>query len=309
MPSSGHPSFSFKVLGANSATPLPGRFPSSFVLQYNQRLMLIDCGEGAQIKMSQFKVKRSKLDYIFISHLHGDHIFGLPGFFNSLSLNGRVDPITIYGPKGIRLFLETLRDVTGGRAGHDIIIHELDGSITHDLGIINGLKVSAFPLQHRVPTLGYRFDEEPRQPGLSTEALATYRITIDEIKLLKQGIPIKRDGQVIPIEAVTKAPLPLRSFAYCSDTVYDPSIIPHIEAVDLLYHEATYLHELADKARERMHSTSIEAAMIARDALVKELIIGHYSGRYKDLSVMTDEAKTVFSETQLALEGEEFEIG
>lgn len=309
MPSSGHPSFSFKVLGANSATPMPGRFSSSFVLQYDQRLMLIDCGEGAQIKMSQFKVRRSKLDYIFISHLHGDHIFGLPGLFNSLSLNGRVEPITIYGPVGLKLFLEAMRDVTGGHAGHDIIIHELDGSITHDLGVINGLKVSAFPMQHRVPTLGYRFDEEPRPLGLSTKALAKYKITIDEIKLIKQGIPIKREGQDIPIKEVTKEPLPLRSFAYCSDTVYDPSLIPYIKGVDLLYHEATYLHELADKARERLHSTSLEAAMIARDASVRVLIIGHYSGRYKDLSVLTDEANTVFRNTQLALEGAEFEIG
>ena len=309
MPSSGHPSFSFKVLGANSATPMPGRFSSSFVLEYNQRLMLIDCGEGAQVKMSQFKVRRSKLDHIFISHLHGDHIFGLPGLFSSLSLNGRVDPITIYGPKGLRLFLETMRDVTGGHAGHEIIIYELDGHKTHDIGLVNGLNVSALPLEHRVPTLGYRFDEEPRPPGLSTEALAKYSITIDEIKLIKQGIPIQRDRRVIPIKEVTKEPVPLRSFAYCSDTVYDPSIIPHIKGVDLLYHEATYLHELVDKARERLHSTALEAAMIARDANVKDLVIGHYSGRYKDLSVMTDEAKTVFVRTLLAVEGAEFEIG
>ncbi len=271
--------------------------------------MLIDCGEGAQIKMSEFKVRRSKLNHIFISHLHGDHIFGLPGLFSSLSLNGRVEPITIYGPIGLRLFLETMRDVTDGRAGHEIIIHELDGQATHNLGSINGLSVSAFPLKHRVPTLGYRFDEEPRPLGISTEALAKYKITIEEIKLIKDGMPIKREGQTIPIANVTKKPLPLRSFAYCSDTAYDPLIIPHISGVDLLYHEATYLHELADKARERLHSTSLEAAMIARDASANELIIGHYSGRYKDLSVMTEEARTVFSKTQLAVEGAEFEIG
>jgi len=308
LPSSGHPTFCLKVLGANSATPMPGRYPSSFVLQYDQQLMLIDCGEGAQIKMSEFKVKHSKLDYIFISHLHGDHIFGLPGLFSSLSLNGREKPIDIYGPIGIHRFLKAMAEVTGGQARHDINIHELDGTTSHQLGSINGLAVSAFPLKHRVPTLGYRFDEELRPHNIDSLAIERYNLSVEEIKAIKKGDSVMREDKLIPMDLLTLPSAPLRSFAYCSDTVYDPSIIPHIEGVDLLYHEATYLHDLEDKARERMHSTAYEAAEIAKSAMVRHLVIGHYSGRYKDLSVMTDEARLTFANTSLAEEGKEFYI-
>ncbi len=271
--------------------------------------MLIDSGEGAQIKMAEFKIKRSKIDHIFISHLHGDHIFGLPGVINSFGLNGRKNPLHIYGPHGLREFILSVAKVTGGHADFEVDIQELDGTIEHDLGILGGLNVSAFPMKHRIPTLGYRFDEAQRPLKINTKAIAQYQLTVEEIKLAKTGASITRGGEVILSESLTLAPRPLRSFAYCSDTIYDSDLIPYIQKVDLLYHEATYLHELATKARERMHSTAHEAALIAKDAAVGRLAIGHYSGRYKDLSPLLKEAQETFADTDMAVEGKVFEIG
>ncbi len=301
--------FELLVLGANSATPVPGRFPSSFVLNHEEHLYLIDCGEGSQIKMSEYHVKRSRIDHIFISHLHGDHIFGLPGFLNSYSLNRREKPLHIYGPVGLRDFISTCFRVTGNPVHYELHIHELQAEQVHDLGLIDRLSVTAFPLRHRIPTFGYRFTEVHLEYNIDPAAIKKYNLSIDEILAAKKGQDIVRsENYLIKNQDLVLPPKPARSFAYVSDTVYHPPIVEHVQDVNLIYHEATYMHNMAEQARDRMHATTIEAAMIAEQAGAQALAIGHYSSRYKELSGYLAEAQLTFQNTHLALSGSRIEI-
>ena len=277
------PDFYFQVLGANSALPTPDRFPSSFILGYKSHLHLIDCGEGSQIKMAEYRVKRSKLDHIFISHLHGDHVFGLPGLLNSFTLAGRTKPMHLYGPVALEPYLQAITEATGGSHGYELVFHLLSGDDVIDLGLISGLHVWAMPLQHRIPTYGYLFKEVQSELNIDPVAIKKYNLTVPEILSAKAGNDIDRGASKLAVKEVTLAPKKLRAFAYCSDTSYMTELVKYISKVDLIYHEATYLHELAQKAKDRMHSTAREAALIASSAKVGQLIIGHYSSRYKNL--------------------------
>ena len=296
------------TLGANSASPLPGRFPSSFVLNHNHNLCLIDCGEGCQIKLSEFGVKRSRINNIYISHLHGDHIFGLPGLLHSFNLNGRKTPIHITGPQGIKTFVDTVATTISASYNYEINFTELESDQIHELAPTEGLQVTAFPLKHRIPTFGYLFTESPLPLNINVDAIEKYRLTIEEIRLIKSGKEIIRGKNKIPASQLTAPKSRLRSFAYCSDTLYDPTLTKVLVNVDVLYHEATYTHDLMDKARERMHSTARQAAELAKSAEVSHLIIGHYSSRYRDLSVLLEEAQDVFPNTSIAYEGTRFDI-
>jgi ribonuclease Z len=295
-------------LGANSATPMSHRFPSSFVLNYSDHLYLIDCGEGSQIKMSQFGVKRSRINHIFISHLHGDHIFGLPGFINSLNLNGRKDPLEIFGPVGLQDYLLTIFRLTAAHVSFEIIFHELESPTYQRIAVDGDMEIFAFPLKHRILTFGYLFIERKKEYKLNPLAIDQYQLTVEEMKMAKLGKSINRLDLVIKNEDLTLPKVPDKSFAYCSDTIYDEEIIPYITGANTLYHEATYLHDLADQARQRMHATADEAARIAHMAAVNTLIIGHYSSRYKNLQPLVDEARAVFPNTHLALEGQHYTI-
>lgn len=298
------PDFYFQTLGANSAVPFADRFPSSFVLSHNDRMCLIDCGEGSQIKMSEFHIKRKKIDNIFISHLHGDHIFGLPGLINSLSLNGRTNILSIIGPKGIKEFVEQIMRTTSSHLSFDILYRELSGDTVIPLGRFNDLQVTAFPLIHRVPTYGYRFTEILEERNLDPSAIEKYQLTIPEILTAKQGESIHRESGTLSLDQVTLPLKPARSFAYCSDTMYSKDVIPHIRGVNLLYHEATYLHESHQKAKDYQHSTAQEAAQIAKGAGVGKLLLGHYSSRYKNLNPLAEEACMTFKNSHLAIQGE-----
>jgi len=298
------PDFYFQTLGENSAVPFANRFPSSFILGNQEGLCLIDCGEGSQIKMSEFHVRRNKIDHILISHLHGDHIFGLPGFINSLALNGRKKALHITGPIGIKNYIEQVLSTTNSQLPFELHWKELTDSVVTELGIANGLKVVAFPLLHRIPTFGYRFTEVIVGRNINPEAIGKFELNIPEILQVKQGLPISRKGLEIELDEVLLPPRKARSFAYCSDTVYHPEVVPNIKNVDLLYHEATYLHESHVKAQKYMHSTAQEAATIARAAAVGKLLIGHYSSRYNNLSLLQEEARMTFQNSHLALQGE-----
>jgi ribonuclease Z len=298
------PDFYFQTLGANSAVPTADRFPSSFILSHKDKMCLIDCGEGAQIKMSEFHVKRKKIDHIFISHLHGDHIFGLPGLVNSFSLRGREKRLSITGPEGIKDYLNHTLEITKSHLPFEIVFRELEGNNANDLGRINDFQVMALPLIHRVPTYGYRFTEVIEGRNIDPKAIAKYEMGIPEIKGAKQGITIHRPGITIDIDEITLPAKKPRSFAYCSDTIYNVDIVPAIRGVDLLYHEATYLHESQLKAQKYMHSTAQEAAEIAKKAGVGKLLIGHYSSRYKRLQLLEEEARSTFENSQVALQGE-----
>ena len=301
-------SFSFQVLGANSATPMPDRYPSCFILEYDGDLIVVDCGEGAQMKMSEYKVRRSKVSHVFISHLHGDHVFGLPGLLNSFSLNDRRQDLHLYGPVGLKRYIEGVLTATYARASYEVFIHEIDSAGAIDIPTLAHLQVSAMPLIHRIPTWGYRFDEIRAEINVKVDAIRTFELTIEEIIALKSGGSVFRNGQVVPHDRLIVPPKAPRSFAYCSDTIYDPDIVPLISGVDLLYHEATFMHDLVEKAHERMHATAREAAQIAAHAKAGRLIIGHYSSRYRDLRPLLEEAQAVFASSSLAIQGEIFDV-
>lgn len=259
--------------------------------------------------MSEFSVRRSKINHIFISHLHGDHIFGLPGYLNSLSLNGRTAELTIVGPVGIKAYVETIIHITQGHRSFPIVFNELSVEEYQQVIVLPSIEVYAFPLKHRVPTFGYLFRERPTQCKIDPEAIPLYSLTIPEIKSAKAGDDIVRaNGTIIPNADLVLSPTPLRSFAYCSDTIYDPDIVPYIKGATMIYHEATYLHELADKARSRMHATTKEAALIAKQGRVNKLLIGHYSSRYKDLQPLLEETRETFNNAHLAEEGKFYSI-
>lgn len=301
--------FELTILGANSALPAYNRFPTSQVLNFDESLFLIDCGEGTQIKMSEYKIKRSRINHIFISHLHGDHVLGLPGLLNSYSLNGRVDPLHIYSPKGLQEIIDTIYLHTQAHSTYDLVFHTIDPTQLESVVELDaGLSVYAFPLQHRIKTVGYLFKENRTEYKIRSQAIEEYKLTIDQIKEVKAGKNVICQDKEISYEQLIEPPHPLRSYAYCSDTVYTESIVPWIAKSTLLYHEATYMDNLRDQARDRMHSTTKEAATIAKLANVMSLVIGHYSSRYKNLEPLLDEARGVFEKTELAIGGAKFTL-
>jgi len=302
-------SFDIRILGANSAVPNKDRFPTCQCVSIHNENILIDCGEGAQINISHYRIKQSKIRTILISHLHGDHVYGLPGLLNSLSMFGRKEVLQIYGPVGIKDFIEAVFAHTYVHLQYDLTIHELDHSGISEICKTKTAIISAFPMQHRIPTYGYLITERAQSLNINPLAIEKYSLDIPQIKAAKAGDSITTAGGIfIPNEKLVLAQKKQRTYAYCSDTVYDLDLVSYIYQADLLYHEATYLHELQEKAAERMHSTAREAAQIAHAAEVSKLIIGHYSSRYDDLQVLEDEAKAVFHNTNIVRQGDIFSI-
>ncbi|WKS94541.1 ribonuclease Z [Riemerella columbina] len=289
------------ILGFNSAIPTVNSSPTAQLLEMQERYFLIDCGEGTQVQLRKAKAKFSKINHIFISHLHGDHCFGLPGLVASFRLLGRENPLHIYGPKGIKEMLETIFNITETHRGFEVIYHELEGHQSVKVYEDAKVEVYTIPLDHRIYCNGYLFREKPKERRLNIEEIKKYpEIQVCDYHQLKKGKDFElSDGFILKNEVLTLPPEPSIAYAFCSDTRYLESIIPIIEGVDVLYHEATFLHELKDMADYTGHSTAKEAATIAQKAQVKKLILGHFSNRYSDLSVFTDEARQIFPETYL----------
>jgi ribonuclease Z len=297
--------FEVTILGSNSAIPANGRFPTSQVLNVSEQLYLIDCGEGTQWRLQEYNIKKRKINEIFISHLHGDHIFGLIGLLTSLSLARRTDPITIFSPKGMEEIIQVQLMHTGGTLSFPLSFFELDTTRHQLIFEDNLIKVFTIPLKHRIPTCGFLFKEKTRPLNINPAKIVEFEIPVEKIRAIKNGADFElANGELIPNAELTYLPRQSRSFAFCSDTVYDESIILFIKGVDLLYHEATFLHDLKHLAEETMHSTAKQAAVIAQKANVGKLIIGHYSSRYKDLVPLLDEARKIFLNTVLGIEGE-----
>ncbi len=300
--------FALTILGVNAATPAYGRFPTSQVLQIHHHFFLLDCGEGAQMRMGDFNIPRHKIRQIFISHLHGDHIFGLPGLLFSFDLAGRTDPLDIYSPAGLEeMILAQLRP--GGVLSFPIAFHEID---TTRPGLVfenQSLTVESIPLRHGIPTVGFIFREKPRPLNIRTEMIAEHQLTIPQIKAAKAGEDVLlENGQLVENQALTLPPAPPRSYAFITDTLCDEGILPHIQGVSLLYHDTTFCHDLLENANLTMHATARQAAELAKKAAVGQLITGHYSSRYKDLDVFLAEARPIFPNTVLGLEGDIYEI-
>ena len=299
------------ILGFNSAIPTVNSSPTAQFLEMEERAFLIDCGEGTQVQLRKAKARFSKINHIFISHLHGDHCFGLPGLIASFRLLGRETPLHIYAPKGIKEMLETIFRITETHKGFELIYHELESKKSVRIFEDNRLEVFTIPLNHRIYCNGYLFREKPKERHLNMQEISKYpEIETCDYHNLKLGKDfVLSDGYLLKNEVLTTEPTKSVSYAFCSDTRYLESILPIIENVDVLYHEATFLHELKEMADYTGHTTALEAARIARKANVGKLILGHFSNRYHDLNVFTDEAREVFANTFLPKALEAVKIG
>ncbi len=301
--------FSLTILGSSSALPTSQRFPSAHVLNAHERLFLIDCAEGTQIQLRRFKSKLSRIDSIFISHLHGDHVLGLVGLLSTFNLLNRKKELTIYAhaplepilKQNIKFFINDLL--------YPIRFRALDAKKQKVIYQHEDIMVESIPLKHRITSNGFIFRETVKYPNIKKDLIERYSIPLAEIIKIKEGGDYHTpEGRIIPNHELTYfASLP-RSYAYCSDTRYFEKLAQMVEGVDLLYHEATFGNDLAKMAKATGHSTAIQAATIAKMAGAKKLIIGHFSSRYKDISQLVEEARNIFPETYPANDGSVFSV-
>jgi ribonuclease Z len=295
------------ILGNNSAVPAFGRNPTAQVLQTQDETYLIDCGEGTQMQMTKYKIRRAKISRIFISHLHGDHYFGLIGLLTSMSLLGRTQDLHLYAPPELEQIINWQFEVAAATLSYKLIFHPIteEGLLVDDKTIT----VSCFQVKHRIKCFGFLFKEKKKLRGIDIERVKAYEIPRSFYSKLQQGEDyINKKGTIIPNSEVTHAAVAPKSYAYSADTIYDESIIEKVKGVDLLYHETTYLKAYGERALAHFHSTTIQAAAIARKAEVKKLIIGHFSSKYETLEEFLTETCEVFPNTELALEGVCFSI-
>ncbi|WP_166386267.1 MULTISPECIES: ribonuclease Z [unclassified Polaribacter] len=303
-------SIALTILGCHSATPRKNAFPTSQYLEINNSHFLIDCGEGTQRQMRKYKVGFAKINHIFITHLHGDHFYGLVGLLATFGILNREKELHIYGPKGIKEVTLLQLRVSQSHAKYKMIFHELTSKESELIFEDDKVSVSTIPLNHRVYTNGYLFTEKEKPRKLNMLNISGYP-EIDKADYL--NIKAGRDvvlpsGEVVSNLELTIEPDKPLSFAFCSDTCYKPDIVPIIKDVDLLYHEATFLADREDLAKKTKHATTKQAAEIAKQANAKQLIIGHYSGRYKDINVFKEEAQQIFKNTYLAEPGKIFKV-
>ena len=297
------------ILGCYAATPRTITNPTSQVLEIKNRMFLIDCGEGTQVQLRKNKIKFSKINQVFISHLHGDHFFGLIGLISTFSLLGRTTDLHIYGPKGIKEIILLQLRLSNSWTNYGLYFHELESDESVTVFEDEKVLVKTIPLKHRVYTNGFLFQEKVGERKLNMDAVLNYEIESCYYQKIKNGKDITlEDGRIIPNSELTFDPIPPKSYAFCSDTVYYEAVIPIIENVDVLYHESTFLESEESLAQKTLHSTAKEAARIALKANVKQLILGHYSTRYESITLFKEEAETVFPEVLLAEDGKTFEL-
>lgn len=299
--------FGVTILGNNSAIPAYNRHPTSQVVTLNDQLFLIDCGEGTQMQLSRYKIRRSKIHHIFISHLHGDHYFGLIGLITSMGLLGRESALHIYAPAALKSIIDLQFEVAVTMLSFPLIFHPLEeeGIIVDD----PKFQVACFSTLHRIPCWGFIIREKKKPRKINKEKVLKYAIPAAYYDKLKEGYAYEnKQGEIIENDMVTFANTPAKSYAFCADTCYDESISKKVKNVTVIYHEATYLKDLAERAAERFHSTTIQAADIALKAGVQRLLIGHFSSKYESLDDFLTEALAVFPDTDLAIEGVTYRI-
>lgn len=299
--------FEVTTLGTGAALPARGRFPSAQLLNANERLYLIDCGEGTQERLRQAEVNFNRVGRILISHLHGDHYLGLMGLISSMHLQGRTEPLDVHGPAELKEVIDLQLRVSRTWLRFPLRFHAVasvnGGAVFAD----DRVEVTALALKHRIPTTGYRFTEHPAPRKLRLDKLGLVPHYLRNAVKAGEDLVLP-DGTRVPNAELTHDPLPPRSYAYCSDTAFAPELVPFLADVDLLYHEATFTDALAARAKETFHSTARQAATIAREARAKRLLLGHFSSRYKTNDGLLAEARGVFPDTLLAEEGRTFAI-
>jgi len=297
------------LLGCYAATPRTITNPTSQVLEIRNRMFLIDCGEGTQVQLRKNKLKFSKINHIFISHLHGDHMYGLVGLISTFMLLNRQTDLHVYGPKGIKEIILLQLRYSNSFTGYNLYFHELESKESEVIFEDDKVIVKTIPLQHRIYTNGFLFQEKPKERKLNVAAVEEYQIDKAYYRKIKYGGNITLDnGQIIPNAELSFDPEPTKSYAFCSDTIYNEAIVPLIQNADVLYHEATFLESEADKAEKTMHSTAKQAASIAKLANVKHLVLGHYSTRYSSIELFQQEAETIFPSVLLGDDGKVFDF-
>lgn len=298
------------ILGNSSGGPFHGRHYTSQVLQVGSQVFLIDCGEGTQMQLFRYRVKFDSCKHIFISHLHGDHVFGLIGLITNWCLKKRTATLHLYSPPGLQELVETTIRVCGVRMTYALEFHEVDASVSAKIFESQTVEVWTIPLHHRSPTSGWLFREKPRQRNIRPDKIQEHGIHFSQIPAIKAGGDlVLPDGSQVPNADLTFDPAPPRSYAFCSDTMPSDVVAETVHGVDLLYHEATFTTENEAEAAMSFHSTAAQAAEIARRAGVKRLILGHFSGRYTDEIQHLAEAQAVFPEAEIAQEGHRWELG
>ncbi len=301
--------FEVTILGSSSATPIFDRNPTAQILNVNEKLFLIDCGEGTQQQMLRYGINMQRIGHIFISHLHGDHYLGLVGLLSSLHLNGRTKPVYIYGPSELQEILDIQFKYSQTQLRYPIYFNSTrtDKSIKifENFDVI----IETIILDHRIPCTGFKFSQKKRLRKIIKQKIEELEIPLEQIPMIKKGDPfIDKKGKVHTSIDLTIEPDEPKSYAYCSDTLRNWTYLETVKNVDLLYHEATFMNDMLDRARETYHTTAAQAGEVALKANVKHLLIGHFSARYRDLGPLLEECKTVFVNTSLALEGQTFEI-
>lgn len=302
-------SFQITILGSGAALPTFSRNPTSQYIDCNNRHILIDCGEGTQMQMRKFGIKFQRLTHILISHLHGDHFFGLVGLLSTMHLLGRDQGIIIYGPNGLEQIIRSQLEIEGSKLGFGITFIPLDGKTPSLLFEDKIIEIHTFPLKHRILTNGFIIREKRKEYTLLAEVFKAEGLSLTFIPKFKKGENvIDEKGITHYFEDYTSPPSPPKSYAYCSDTIYSEKIIPYIKDVDLLYHEATFTETYLSRAKATFHSTAKDAATIAQKSNVKKLIIGHLSARYDDGKEHEIEAKTIFENVEVVEDGNVYEI-
>lgn len=302
--------FNVLILGNASAAPTLTRNHTSQLVNINEQYFLIDCGEGTQLRLREHKIKLQRINHIFISHLHGDHYLGLIGLIQTMHLLGRVSELSIYCSENIKEIIDVHLKYSKGHLAYSIKYVTFSSTETQLIFENDKVEVRTIPLTHKIPCTGFLFKEKPKPRRINPKAIEDYNIPKYALNKVKLGEDyVSEENEIIKNELLTHESLPSFSYAFCSDTAYEEKIIPIIKDVDLLYHEATFLEEHADRAKKTLHSTAAQAALIALKSNAKQLIIGHFSNRYPDLNLLLNESKLVFEKTEIAEQGKVFEIG
>jgi ribonuclease Z len=301
--------FEVTILGSSSATPIFNRNPTAQVLNINEKLYLVDCAEGTQQQMLRFDIKASRIDYIFISHLHGDHYLGLVGLLSSMHLNGRSKPIKVFCPPPLKEIVDVQLKYSQTTLNYEIEYVFTDATAAGIIFENQDIFVETIPLDHRIPCTGFLFRQKKRLKKLIKEKAVELKIPVEYYPSIKKGADFtSSDGNVYKNNTLTIEPAEPKSYAYVSDTLYSEKYLKQINCATLLYHEATFLNDMLDRANQTHHTTALQAGEVAAKVNAQKLVIGHFSARYKTLNELLEEAKSVFPNTELAIEGKTFVV-
>lgn len=301
--------FRVHILGCGSALPTPRHFASAQVVEVRGKLFLVDCAEATQVQLRRSRINFIRLSAVFISHIHGDHCFGLIGMISTLGMLGRTAPLHIYAPEALEPVLQMEMQVFCTDLGYEVVFHSVDTLSQQVVYSDHSVTIETIPLQHRLPCCGYLFREQPTLPHIRRDMIDFYQIPLSQIGNIKSGADwTTSDGELVPNSRLVTPADPPRSYAYCSDTRYIPNLYERVYGVNLLYHESTYADDNLQMAGKYYHSTARQAALVASDAHVGRLLLGHYSSRYADEQVLLDEAKQVFPNTSLTNEFDIFDV-